>query len=162
MTTRIIGGTGIEFPDATQQITQGVPNTAPAFIGAYDGPGGLSNNTLQKILAITALYDNVDGWDEGTDNYTPGVPGLYQVSFRLQAEGTTSLNYVTAYVFRNGANAASGSVAPYAGRFASASIDRLLLLQDPSDYLTFYVNVNGTGSLTVHGVYASAHLVRAL
>lgn len=162
MTTRIIGSTGIEFPDTTQQSTMAVPNTAPAFIGTYDGPGGLGNNTLQKILAMTALYDNVDGWDEGTDNYTPGVPGLYQVSLRFQGEGATSLNYVTAYIFKNGVNVASGSVAPYATRFASAVIDRLVLLQDPSDYLSFYVNVNGTGALNILSVYASAHLVRAL
>lgn len=78
MTTKISGDTGIEFPDATQQMTRGVPNDGPCFSAYVTGTKSIPSITYTKLI-----FDGVDFSTPGVyedSRFTPNVSGLYLIN----------------------------------------------------------------------------------
>ena len=165
MTTRIIGGTGIEFPDATQQDTRAVPNNGPAF-SAYISGGNvaLPSGVLTAIPYNTLEYGDGLGFNTLTGEFTPPVLGIYWIGASVQVVGTPTGNQLV--ITKNGGlyKIINHQEEPAYNRVISGAV--MVLADELGD--TFQIMFRGLGSgLSIQGTIEThsmfqAHLVRAL
>ena len=168
MTTRIIGGTGIEFPDATQQGTRGVPNDAPVFDVYASADLGVSTGTPTKSALDSPVINVGGGWDATNQWFKPNVHGIYLLVTRMRGGASTALFDINSMLYKNG-ELYTRTAESFHGLTFQGSC--LVELNGTTDYVELYGSVSGTGSLTQavagssigwYGPRFSGHLVRAL
>ena len=129
-------------------ITTGL-TTIPGFSARPSGNVTCTANAFTKITWGTEEFD-VGGYF-ASDKYTPGVAGMYQVSYLASLTGTnvTSGNRYVTVVYKNGASTKNGSefLAGTGGIIASAA-STLISLNGSTDYIEVYL-YNGNGALDV-------------
>ena len=148
----------VNIPDATG--TMMVSGNMPAFSAYSASSQTVTANTWTKVVCGTELFDTNNNFASST--FTPTVAGYYQVSAGIQFNGTT-ITRVFAGIYKN------GSIAQYFFDINIATVYRasgscLIYMNGTTDYLEWYGQMNGTGTLQFetnqYGTYFQAVLVR--
>ncbi len=153
MTTRIIGGTGIEFPDATQQITRGVPNDGPVFRAKQNIAQSIPATTYTPLV-YSPDFDPDGIWQDGTTLRTD-VPGYYFISataFTVNGDAHIS-------IFLNGVEYKRGSQHGGGAGFQVSGVVPLLL---PGDEVTVQIRTPAATTTYAGLSVVDGYLVRAL
>ena len=158
----------ITIPDATG--TMMVSGNMPAF-SAYRSTTDqtISNATWTKLQAQTEEFDTASAYDNATNyRFTPQVSGYYQVNGQILAAGTITLIRIIPAIYKNGSQFKFGNdvIMPTGGQSVRANVSAIIYLNGSTDYLEFYTNVNGSGTLTLSAStgldnYFQASLVRS-
>jgi hypothetical protein len=146
------------LPAATGTVM--VSGNMPAFSAYSASSQTVTANTWTKVVCGTELFDTNSNFASST--FTPTVAGYYQVSAGIQFNGTT-ITRVFAGIYKN------GSIAQYFFDINLATVYRasgscLIYMNGTTDYLEWYGQMNGTGTLqfetSQYGTYFQAVLVR--
>lgn len=175
--------------DSSGSITVSAPSVAgsntqtlPAQTGTITVSGAafsayLSANqtvTGTELIALNtenfdtaSCFNNTGSTVGGIPAYAflPNVAGYYQVNLAVGANATTTLSHAGAYIYKNGSVIARNITPAYSGTNADTMCSRLVYMNGTTDYLQFYGQASGTGTLTLVGVndqrtVASAVFVR--
>ena len=151
----------VTIPDATG--TMMVSGNMPAFSAYQNASTTVNSSTNTKIALQVEEFDTANAFDSTTNyRFTPQVAGYYQVSAGIQFNGTT-ITRVFAGIYKN------GSIAQYFFDINVATVYRasgscLIYMNGTTDYLEWYGQMNGTGTLQFetnqYGTYFQAVLVR--
>lgn len=133
----------------------------PAFSVNASGAQTLTTAITTKATLNTENFDTNNCFDTTNYRFTPTVAGYYQISGGMFGTGATTLNYVGAYIYKNGANWSASIQPGYSATAGSANITDVLYLNGTTDYVELYVRIVGTGTLTVSSTtFLSGCLVR--
>jgi hypothetical protein len=163
------GSVTIQEPTTASNLTATLPaatgtvmvsGNMPAFSAYSASSQTVTANTWTKVVCGTELFDTNSNFASST--FTPTVAGYYQVSAGIQFNGTT-ITRVFAGIYKN------GSIAQYFFDINVATVYRasgscLIYMNGTTDYLEWYGQMNGTGTLqfetSQYGTYFQAVLVR--
>ncbi len=162
MTTKISGDTGIEFPDATQQITRGVPNDAPLVRVYSNTPQAYTASVIRKVQFENIDFDLGSGWSVENSRYNPSVAGWYSVIAAVRFDGSSGNNSIVR-LYKNGTPITHGTQLNETNLVESLVHD-LVFLDGDQDYLEVWAAITVTKTITGDraGTFLAAHLVRAL
>jgi hypothetical protein len=148
----IAGPTFSAYLSANQTVTSGTPTLLTLNTESFD-TASCFNNTGSTVGGIPAYA------------FLPNVAGYYQVNFSAGGTGSSALTYVGAYIYKNGSIASRNLTPSYSATNADTMGSRLIYLNGTTDYLQFYGQAAGTGTIQIQGVddartVASACFVR--
>ena len=147
--------------------------TGPAFSATPSVAQTLTISTATKIslnvenFDTASCYNNTGSTVGGIPAYSflPNVAGYYQVNLSAAIDATTSLNYAAAIIYKNATQVARNFAAPYASSNGESAVSVVVYMNGSTDYLSFYVQTNGTGTITTivtgNRIVASAALIRS-
>ncbi len=174
MTTKISGDNGIEFPDATQQDTRGVPNGRDYAQGYLTSNVNINPDVITTIPFNAMQFDPSGMWDNTNKRLTPKAPGLYSVTLTVTSSHPDQFAMITA-IQKNGVGVARVQRNHHAGDNGLGLITLtgtvLVELNGDTDYLGFTAyGAGGSGQITLHSgtsedglqTLFSVYLVRAL
>lgn len=140
MTMTIDATAGITFPDGTQQAKSAVGQAFSAYLPSVTT---VTNATRTKIAASTEEFDTGNVYDNTTNyRFQPTVPGYYEIKTNVEAGGTTtSVAFVIACIYKNGAEAARATTAK---DVCAVLCSKLIYLNGTTDYVEGYGQINAT------------------
>jgi hypothetical protein len=159
------------LPDAiiTQsELVANVASNGPAFFVRPSASQTVTSGVSTKIQLDTEDFDTNSNFDTSTYKFTPTVAGYYQISCSLRGTGTSTNTQTAVTLYKNGS--------PYINAVSTSSsgtqfpaFSTLIYMNGTTDYIEFYGNVNGTGTLTFgrinadnsYAIWASGCLVRS-
>jgi hypothetical protein len=148
------------LPDAiiTQpEMATGVAGTGPAFRACLTGDQVVTTSVTTKLSLSTEIFDTAGRFNNtgstvgGIPAYAflPNVAGYYQFSSSIYASSTTGLTYNFSQIHKNGSMDSSTIYGPYSGLGNMGATSSLIYLNGTTDYVELYVQVAGTGTLTI-------------
>ena len=154
--------------------TQVAQATGPAF-GAYSSSNQTVSHTVQTKIVFpveqydtNSRYNNTASTVDGIPAYAflPNVAGYYCITVAVGGSAGTSLNFSGAYLYINGGTTTYRNIgAAYNTSAADANVTQLVYLNGTTDYVEFYAQLSGTGTLSVLAdltrTHVSAFLARA-
>jgi hypothetical protein len=163
------GSTVITLPAQTGTATV----SGPAFSAYLSANQTVTSGTTTLLTLNTELFDTASCFNNtgstvgGIPAYAflPNVAGYYQVNFAVGATAGTTLTYAGSYIFKNGSGISRNLGAAYSGTNGDTMGSRLVYMNGTTDYLQFYGQAAGTGTITIVGTsedrtVASACFVR--
>ncbi len=142
----------LSLPDATGTIlttaTAGVPVNGPAFSAYKSGSNqSLTSNTYTKIVFESEEFDTNSCFDSATNyRFTPTVAGYYQISVRVELNGSGSSRNLAA-IYKNGSIFKTGiDVGGLSPSTLGATVSALIYFNGSTDYVEVYCYVASTMS----------------
>jgi hypothetical protein len=140
---------------------------APAFSAYLSSNQSVTDSVPTKAQLGTELFDTNGNYDNTTNyRFTPTVAGYYQVNFVGVGLGTSNIAYLGVYIYKNGSPYVVNNFIPSSTSFSSAMVSAIIPMNGSTDYLEFYVQVNGGTSPSIEGgqvnTQASAAMVRGM
>jgi hypothetical protein len=130
----------------------GYPTAAAAGILAARATGQTFTyvaNTPQKLTLSTVTYDAASYYSTGTGRYTPTVAGYYLVYGVVSAPEVANAAAL-AYVYKNGASFALGSVFQGNAFGTLSAVRALVFLNGSTDYVELWGSCNAAGTTNVN------------
>jgi hypothetical protein len=121
----------------------------------------VSNATATKVNLNTARWDTGGYFNTTTYRFTPLVAGYYQFNFAIAAGGATTMTTYYASLYKNGGeDARPGQPKLTVGNFGTSAIggSTIFAMNGTTDYVELYGYIEGTGTLTISGSFASCYL----
>jgi hypothetical protein len=162
--TSIAGGDSILIYDdsatALRKMTRtnfvaGIGGTNTPIVYVKANAANITNVTTQKVAMNNEIIDTANAYDP-TTNYRFTVPsgqgGKYYINFAAEIfETADSLNTTKALIYKNGASFAEGQQIDAGNNHAAMrpSVDAIVSLV-ATDYIEFYIYVNGTNDLSAN------------
>lgn len=133
-----------------------------------DGNQSFSSNSWTKVTMTTEAFDTDGIYDAANSKLQPSIAGYYNVNFRVQVVGLTSVKRVIGGIYRNGSVYTRGSELfldseTYGDEYGSSG-SSVLYFNGTTDYAEFYVYALGTNLLahsSPYTTYMDAILIRA-
>lgn len=149
----VAGTTTITTPTNTGTMVTG----GPAFAAYLSASQTVTSGTITLTALNTELFDtascfnNTNATVGGIPAYAflPNVEGYYQVNFAVLAAGTTTLTYASAYLYKNGAVISRNSAPGWSATNGDSNAARIVYMNGTTDYLQFYGQAVGTGTMTL-------------
>lgn len=138
-TATVSGPAFSAYLSANQTVTSGTPALLTLNTESFD-TNSCFNNTGSTVGGIPAYA------------FLPNVAGYYQVHFAAGGTGGSSLTFVAAYIYKNGAQVSRNITPSYSSINADTMSSRLIYMNGTTDYLQFYGQATGTGTITITGV----------
>lgn len=122
----------------------------PIFSATY-GSQTVTNSTITKASNFSVEVDNYSWWSSAQTRYIPQIPGWYEVYQHLLGQGTTNVSLVIPRIHFNGS--AYATTVNRVVNLASLSgwINRFMYFNGSTDYVEFFLQVYGSGTLTASG-----------
>lgn len=150
MTTKVQGSSGIQFPDATQQVTaakvRGLFSAKPAVVQQF-----APNTTNDAKINLGTENVDSEGWFSAS-RYTPQIAGWYQISGCIWYSGSVGIKSVHALLMKNGTQMITGQFLGWmtvgnSGQIVSFS--GLVYLNGTTDYVELWGSANSTATVEV-------------
>jgi len=141
--------------------------TGPAFRVYLSGNQTVTNTVNTKVSLNTEIFDTASCFNTTDNRFTPNVAGYYQFNVTVGATAATSLTYNFIQINKNGTSDSIAIYPAYSGTTSYGSLSTLIYMNGSTDYVELYVQLAGTGTLSVLGsagaasTYMSGCLVRA-
>jgi hypothetical protein len=176
LTNKTIGSAGLQIAGSSSGTTTlvaaatasgtvtiaaqtGTLNAAGPACHATAGGAQTVTNGVNTKATLVEDFDTNSNFASST--FTPTVAGYYQVNGVVGSNAATSLSYVGALIFKNGALYTLCYCPGYSGTAGLVQISDIVYCNGSTDYLELYVRVSGTGTLTINNnTLLSACLVR--
>ena len=132
-----------------QQNGVSLPNggVAPAFSAYANNSQTITASTFTKVQLNTEEFDTNNNFDSATNyRFTPTVAGYYQINGQTNATSTSTLTRIIPAIYKNGTAYKYGS--DITATDSRSSISSLVYLNGSTDYIEYYVLLNGTGVLS--------------
>jgi hypothetical protein len=153
-TASTFAGTGPAFsayPSTNQTVTSAVVTQIQLDTETFD-TASCYNNTGSTVGGIPAY------------SFLPNVAGYYQVNLLVGGIAGTAISYAGGNIYKNGSVYARVLVPGYSSVNGDSSNSTIIYMNGTTDYLSFYAQVSGTGTIQVAGnqtrTIASAALIR--
>lgn len=129
----------------------------PTFAAYLSGSQTVTSGTITLAALNTELFDTASCYNNtnatvgGIPAYAflPNVEGYYQVNFAVLAAGSTTLTYASAYLYKNGAVISRNSAPGWSATNGDSNAARIVYMNGTTDYLQFYGQAVGTGTMTL-------------
>lgn len=150
----LAGGTlsgTLNIGSGTLQIAGKKAVNGPAVSVYVNTSQTLTSGSLTKVQLNAEDFDTDNAFDSTTNyRFTPLVEGYYQVAGRMTVTAGTTATSLTLYAYKNGVAVKAGPtfIAP-SGTGMSTDLTCLVYMNGSTDYLEYYVNAQGTGTLTI-------------
>jgi hypothetical protein len=150
------GSTVITLPAQTGTATV----SGPAFSAYLSANQTVTSGTVTLLTLNTESFDTASCFNN-TGSTVGGIPayaflpneaGYYQINFAVGSNGTSSLTYAGSYVYKNGSQISRNITPAYSGNNGETMNVRLIYMNGTTDYLQFYGQAVGTGTVTITGV----------
>lgn len=166
------GSVTLAEQDTASNVTVTIPARTTSVM--LDGPAfrasrATSNQVITtavdtKVLLNAESFDTANCFDLATSRFTPNVAGYYQFVASVYAEVTGSLAYNYIQIRKNGATDSAAVYGAYLGTSNIGTAAGLIYLNGSTDYVELFVQINGTGTVSIlQGsafTYLSAAFVR--
>ena len=164
------------LPNATvvqADLASGVAGTGPAFRAFSGSNQTVTSVTDTKVILASEVFDTASCFNNtgstvgGIPAYSflPNVAGYYQINAAIGVQASVALTYNFIQIRKNGTSDLIAIYPPYSGAAQYGSLSTLIFLNGTTDYVELFVQINGSGTLTVNsgaGVTTmSGSLVRA-
>ena len=158
----------LTLPDVT--ATLGI--NGPAFSAYLSTAQTVTGSAITQINIDTEAFDTASCYNNtgstvgGIPAYSflPNVAGYYQVNLIVGGTAGTSITYAGGHIYKNGSAYTRVLVPGFSASNADSSNSTIIYMNGTTDYLSFYAQINGTGTLQVANTQlrttASAALVR--
>jgi len=175
-------GTGtltIAAPNTNNNYTQTLPTQTgtmsvdgPAFSAYLSTAQTVTGAAITQIQLDTETFDTASCYNNtgstvgGIPAYSflPNVAGYYQVNLIVGGTAGTNITYAGGHIYKNGSAYTRVLVPGFSASNADSSNSTIIYMNGTTDYLSFYAQINGTGTLQVASTQlrttASAALVR--
>jgi len=175
-------GTGtltIAAPNTNSNYTLTLPTqtgtvmaNGPAFSAYLSANQTITTATLTQIQIDTenfdtaSCYNNTNATVGGIPAYSflPNVAGYYQVNLIVGGTAGTLMTYAGGVIYKNGAAYTRVLVPGFSTANADSSNSVVIYMNGTTDYLSFYAQIAGTGTMQVASTQlrttASAALIR--
>jgi hypothetical protein len=153
--------------------TQVAQATGPAF-GAYlSVDDGVTTSVITKLAFDIEQYDTNSRYNHTASTvngipayaFLPNVAGYYCVTMATGGSAATALNFVGSYLYISGVQTYRTLASGYSNTNGESTQTQLVYLNGTTDYVEFYAQLSGTGTLTVKAdllrTRISAFLARA-
>lgn len=168
----------ITLPASTSTVltttTAGIAISGPAF-RAYKSAAAqtVTNTTNTKMVLDVEAFDTASCFNNTASTvggipayaFLPNVAGYYQFNGTAYSTATSALNYNFVQFYKNGAQDSAAIYGPYNTTSQIGSNSALIYLNGTTDYVEFYVQISGTGTLAVQNsssfTYFNGFLARA-
>lgn len=163
--TQYSSATCIKTAADTWLVVGDFQSTVPAF-RAYSGTDQtVSNGVSTKVQLNTEAFDTNNNFDSTTNyRFTPTVAGYYQFNAAVYSTDTGTMTYNYIKIFKNGSQDSAVIYGPYNSNAQAGALSSLIYLNGTTDYVELYVEVAGSGTLTVKSgaslTYLSGFLAR--
>jgi len=119
-----------------------------------------------ETFDTASCYNNTGSTVGGIPAYSflPNVAGYYQVNLLVGGAATTSITYGGSHIYKNGTAITRVLIPGYSATNSDSSNSTITYMNGTTDYLSFYAQINGTGTVTVQAgirTQASAALIRS-
>ena len=130
-----------------------VANT-PAFFAKLSGATVISNDAYTKIACNTEVYDTNSMYDNSSNyRFTPTIAGEYYVYGTVYITSPTDrLQYVDAYIYKNGSAALDSGVSTYNSNYLNSAgcfVGGNVTFNGSSDYIELYAVAGGASTVSV-------------
>jgi hypothetical protein len=132
---------------ALRKITFANFGNAPAFEARLSADQIPTDNVITKVNNNTEVYDTNNAYDNVTNyRFTPQVAGKYFVYGKVRGQSDTSsqLDFVTAFIYKNGV-AITSSTTMFRnnfGRSATPFVATVVIMNGSSDYVELFGQIN--------------------
>jgi len=139
-------------------------STAPTRVAfsVYASAGQtVTTATATKVSLNTVRWDTGGYFNTTTNRFTPLVAGYYQVNFGIGASGATTMTNYYASLYKGGAeDARPNQVKLTTGVFGTSAAggSTIVAMNGTTDYIELYGYIEGTGTLTISGGFASCFM----
>jgi hypothetical protein len=146
--------------------TQVAQATGPAF-GAYlSADDTVSASVVTKVEFDIEQYDTNSRYNNTASTvggipayaFLPNVAGYYCVTIALGGSASTTLNYAGSYLYINGVSTYRTLAAGYNATNAESNQTQLIYLNGTTDYVEFYAQISGSGTITVKSDLSRTHI----
>jgi hypothetical protein len=135
----------ITIPDATG--TMMVSGNMPAFSAYANTSQTITASTFTKVQVNTEEFDTNSYYDNATNyRFTPLIAGYYQVNGQTNGSSTVTLTRIIPAIYKNGSVFKYGT--DITATDARSNVSALVYLNGSTDYIEYYVLLNGTGTLS--------------
>jgi hypothetical protein len=149
----VAGSTVVTLPAQTGTAVV----AGPAFAAYLSAGQTVTSGTITQAALNTELFDTASRFNNtnatvgGIPAYAflPNVAGYYQVNFAVLASAGTAITYAAAYIYKDGAAITRNAIPGWSGTNADSNASRIVYMDGTSNYLQFYGQVVGTGTLTM-------------
>lgn len=175
-------GTGtltVAAPNTNSNYTLTLPTqtstlmaNGPAFSAYLSTNQTVTGAVITQIQLDTETFDTASCYNNtgsavgGIPAYSflPNVVGYYQVNLLVGGTAGTTISYAGGHIYKNGSAYTRVLVPGYSSSNGDSSNSTIIYMNGTTDYLSFYAQVNGTGTIQVAGnqtrTTASATLIR--
>ncbi len=135
-------------------VTQTIANNTPAFFAKLSGATVISNDAYTKIACNTEVYDTAGNYDNSSNyRFTPTTAGEYYVYGTVYITSPTDrLQYVDAYIYKNGSAALDSGVSTYNSNYLNSAgcfVGGNVTFNGSSDYIELYGVAGGASTVSV-------------
>jgi hypothetical protein len=146
--------------------------TGPTFSAYLSTAQTVTSATITQIQIDTenfdtaSCYNNTNATVGGIPAYSflPNVAGYYQVNLIVGGTAGTAITYAGGLIYKNGAAYTRVLVPGFSSITADSSNSAIIYMNGTTDYLSFYAQIGGTGTIQVASTQvrtsASAALIR--
>ena len=135
-------GQDIMTVDAAGRVS--FPQNKIGFNGTFPGSGAA---TGASVIPFTVVAN--DGGFFNGSKFQPTVAGWYQVNASAGFTSSSALVWGGIEIRKNGVVVSRSIIGPYSGTAVIAADSAAVYLNGSTDYIEFFYNVSGTGSLTL-------------
>jgi len=175
-------GTGtltIAAPNTNSNYTLTLPTQTgtvsadgPAFSATLSAAQTITTATATKIQLDTETFDTASCYNNtgstvgGIPAYAflPNVAGYYQVNLIVGGTAGTTMTLGGGFIYKNGSAYSRTLAAALTSTSVESSTSNIIYLNGTTDYLEFFAQINGTGTVQVASTQlrtsASAALIR--
>jgi hypothetical protein len=175
-------GTGtltIAAPNTNSNFTLTLPTQTgtvsadgPAFSATLSAAQTVTTATVTKIQLDTETFDTASCYNNtgstvgGIPAYAflPNVAGYYQVNVIVGGTAGTLMALGGGFIYKNGSAYSRTLAAAFNSTSVESSTSNIIYLNGTTDYLEFFAQINGTGTVQVASTQlrtsASAALIR--
>jgi hypothetical protein len=167
ITLPALTGTVLTSASPQSAFPSNIAGTGPAFRVYLSANQTVTNVTNTKVTLDTEIFDTANCFNTSTNRFTPNVAGYYQFNVMLGASASSSLSYNYIQIYKNGVFDSIAIYGPYSNAANYGVLSTLISMNGTTDYIELYVQISGTGTLTVSGgatavsTYMSGFLARA-
>jgi hypothetical protein len=122
----------------------------PIFSATY-GSQTVSSGTVTQATNYSIEVDNYSWWNSGQTRYIPQIPGWYEVYQYLLGSGTTNVSLIIPRIHFNGSAYATTTNRVVNLATLGGWINRFIYFNGSTDYVEFFLQVYGSGTLTASG-----------
>jgi|TARA_R100001015_G_scaffold18359_1_gene11312 hypothetical protein len=151
-TFTVPSGVTVNMSSATQTGVGG--ENTPAFFAKLSGATVISNDAYTKIACNTEVYDTAGNYDNSSNyRFTPTTAGEYYVYGTVYITSPTDrLQYVDAYIYKNGSAALDSGVSTYNSNYLNSAgcfVGGNVTFNGSSDYIELYGVAGGASTVSV-------------
>jgi len=133
-------------------FVSGIGGTNTPIIYVKNNAASLSNNTTQKLTMNNEIIDTASAFASSKFTVPSGQNGKYYINLEVETfETADTINTVKGLIYKNGSVYAQGQQIDAASNHAAMrpSVDCIVSLV-ATDYIEFYIYVNGTDDLAAN------------